>query len=464
MVPAAAKAGPSSDDMWKTSFEGRAALLMGLSTALAVGVTWWVCARLQAPQLGVPLGLLVGTISAVGATHWLWRPHRRALNALADGLQRLADRDFSAGIGAPATMEPLEGISAAFNALTEVMREERLTLFQRELLLDTVLQTSPLALLLTTAAGRVIYSNPAARQLFGAGRRIEGVAFDQLREGAPEALRDALARERDGLCTVEVDGQREVYHVSRRRFTLNAKHHQLYQIKQLTAEINRQEVATWKRVIRVISHELNNSLAPMRSLAHSGRQLLHTPKGTTESLELVFNTIVERAEHLSGFIQGYARFAKLPTPRPAMIDGEEFLRRLASVVTFRAIGPPPQRPLWADPAQLEQVMINLLKNAHESGTPAGEVELEIEERPRSVRLSVRDRGQGMSEETLRSALLPFYSTKRTGTGLGLPLCREIVEAHDGRLLLDNRIEGGVEVMVELPYTAVTSEPTMLDKC
>ncbi len=434
------------------------ALGVALACAAAVAVTALVGIRAQAPLLGVVLGLATGVAGAVLSTYWLWRGHRRALAALADGLERLADRDFSAGVGTPSSLRELNDIASAFNTLTEVMREERLTLFQRELLLDTVLQASPLALLLTAGGGRVIYSNPAARQIFRSDGKLEGLMFDELRAQAPEGLREALERGRDGLVTVELDDEPEVFHLSFRRFTLNARHHQLYQIKQLTAEITRQEVTTWKRVIRVISHELNNSLAPMRSLANSGRRLVQGPTPSAEALALVFDTIVDRAEHLSGFIQGYARFAKLPAPRPAAIDGEEFLRRLDSVVTFRSAGPPPQRPLWADPAQLEQVMINLLKNAHESGSAAEEVELEIIEDPGRVRLLVRDRGQGMSEETLRSALLPFYSTKRTGTGLGLPLCREIVEAHDGRLRFPNRIERVVEVMVELPYTASATEP------
>ncbi|MEO0423828.1 MAG: ATP-binding protein [Pseudomonadota bacterium] len=442
----------------RISFEGRAAALVGLAVAAAVAVTAYVSLSLQAPLLGVVAGLAVGVLGAVVSTHLLWRPQRRALIALGDGLERLADRDFSAGVGAPSGLDALSGISEAFNTLTQVMRDERLTLFQRELLLDTVLQASPLALLLTSSGGRVIYSNASARQLFNRGAKVEGLAFDTLRGQAPEGLREALERDRDGLCTVEIDGQHEVYHVSRRAFTLNARQHQLYQIKQLTAEISRQEVSTWKRVIRVISHELNNSLAPMRSLANSGRRLVETHEGAPAGLDLVFDTIVERAEHLSGFIQSYARFAKLPSPRPEAIDGEEFLRRLGGVVSFRATGAPPQRPLTADPAQLEQVMINLLKNAHESGSATEQVELEIVEDPRRVRLLVRDRGQGMSEETLGSALLPFYSTKRTGTGLGLPLCREIVEAHGGRLRIHNRIEGGVEVMVELPYTAAAAKP------
>lgn len=434
----------------KISLEGRFAVLGGLALALAVGTTAALTVQLQAPLLGVSLGLLVGVLAVLVATRLAWRPHRRALVALADGLERLADRDFSAGVGAPRPPDPLGKVFAAFNGLSQVMREERLTLFQRELLLDTVLQASPLAVLLTASGGRVIYSNGAARRLFAGRGRLEGRAFDDVVTGAPEALRDALAQERDGLCTVDLDGEAEVFHVSTRRFTLNARSHRLYQVKQLTAEITRQEVATWKRVIRVISHELNNSLAPMRSLANSGRQLIAGQTDAPRELEVVFDTILDRAEHLSGFIQGYARFAKLPVPRAEAIDAEAFLERLASVVSFRAVGPPAREPLWADRGQLEQVMINLLKNAHESGSEPQQVELEISEAGSRVAISVRDRGQGMTEETLRSALLPFYSTKRAGTGLGLPLCREIIEAHHGRMRLANRPDGGVDVTIELP--------------
>ncbi|HYL70862.1 MAG TPA: ATP-binding protein, partial [Candidatus Dormibacteraeota bacterium] len=202
------------------------------------------------------------------------------------------------------------------------------------------------------------------------------------------------------------------------------------------------------KVIRVIAHELNNSLAPITSLAHSGQLL--ADEIADARLTRVFATIGERAAHLATFIDGYARFAKLPRPRPAPVFWAPFLARLEGTTRFRLEGGLPDEPASFDASQLEQVMINLLKNAAESGSAPGDITVAVQHGAPGVRIEVADRGSGLSPDTLRDALLPFYSTKPTGTGLGLTLCREIVEAHGGRLSLANRPDGGARVTVWLP--------------
>jgi two-component system, NtrC family, nitrogen regulation sensor histidine kinase NtrY len=208
-------------------------------------------------------------------------------------------------------------------------------------------------------------------------------------------------------------------------------------------------VATWKKVIRVIAHELNNSLAPISSLAHSGQILARSPPDA-EQLIRVFSTIEDRARHLAGFIEGYAQFAKLPHPRIAPVSWDVLLERLRAVVVFRLAGPPPQRAAAFDTAQMEQALINLLKNARESGSAPEDIELSVAYAAQGFAIEVRDRGPGFTVAALENALIPFYSTKETGTGLGLTLCREIVEAHGGRLRIANRESGGAVVSLWLP--------------
>ncbi len=433
--------------MARFSLEGKIALLTATGAVLTVAIALALERAFGSPWLSLifTLGVAVPVIAV--ASRRFARPLRQTLRALTDGISSLRDNDFSVSIAARRRDE-LGELVTAYNSLGGILREERQDLFQRELLLDTVIQSTPLALVLTSDAGRVLYSNLAARQLFHAGRKLEGHELGTLLTHAPPALRDAFAAERDTLFTVPIGDEPEIFHLSRRGFLLNARPHQLYLLKQLTRELNAQEVATWKKVIRVIAHELNNSLAPISSLAHSGQQLARAPQA--DKLERVFATIEERAAHLKTFIDGYARFAKLPQPRISTVGWGSFLDLLAAAVPFHIDGQVPRELAEFDPAQLQQVLINLLKNAHESGSASDEVRISIDAGVNVWQLNVLDRGSGMSEEVLRNALLPFYSTKPAGTGLGLTLSREVLEAHGGRITLANREGGGLQVALWLP--------------
>lgn len=459
--------------MWRrlNSLQGRLTLLLavaGVAGALIyAGVTQWplpqllqwlrtdLAVSIRAPmQLGIYGGLLASVIVLLPLAFWLagqtMAPLSRLLRALEGAVASYRDGDFSISIAIDRGDE-LGQLIRMHNALGATLREQRQHLVQRELLLDTVVQNTPVALVLTDAAGRVAYANIASRHLFNEGRSLHGLDFASLLADAPEALRRAVESGEDALLSVEMDGSEETFHLSQRAFRLQGRPHRLQLFRRMTRELSRQEVATWKRVIRVISHELNNSLAPISSLAHSGAELAR--RGDITRLPGVFATIGERARHLHGFIAGYASFAKLPTPLPVAVEWAPFLDGLALHCHYRLLTPAPRRPGRFDAAQIEQVLINLIKNAHESGSDDDEVTLSIMETGRELRIEVTDRGLGMSATVLAQALLPFYSTKRSGTGLGLALAREITEAHGGRVLLANREGGGLRVSLLLPQTA-----------
>ncbi len=438
--------------MMRSSLVGRVVVVAVLNAALAAGVTIIIMRWTTSAPLALVAAILftapVGWLAARRATQ-SWS---QVVRAVRDGVMSLRDHDFSMSI-APVPQGELRELVAAYNSLGDLLRRERLDLYQRELLLDTVIQTTPLVMVLTNAAGRIVYSNIAARQLFHDGRTLEGLDFPLLLQSSPAPLREALLAAGDTLFTMEIGGEPHVYHFSQRGFLLNAQPHRLVLLKQLTRELAAQEVAVWKKVIRVIAHELNNSLAPISSLVHSGRllarELGQTPNEPAQ-LERVFATIGERTAHLTSFIDGYARFAKLPRPRPQPVEWDDFLRRLEGTMRFRIEAPLPPRAASFDPVQMEQVMINLLKNAAESGSVPQDITVSVREQRDGFAIGVADRGCGLSDDALRDALLPFYSTKPTGTGLGLTLCREIVEAHDGTLSIANRPDGGALVTLWRP--------------
>jgi nitrogen fixation/metabolism regulation signal transduction histidine kinase len=430
------------------SLVGPYAALAGLIVALVVVLTLALDRWLpESPVLVGALAMLVGLSLALVLVRKQFGPMLSLFRALSGTVSSYRDGDFSFGLRWPRRDELAELVDA-HNELGDVLREQRLGLVQRELLLDTMVQNTPVAMLLVAEGGPVVYANIAARQLLNEGRKLEGHAIGEILERAAAPLRDAIDRGGDGLFSVGAEDEEEIYHLARRSFRLNGRAHELLLLRQITVELRRQEVQTWKKVIRVISHELNNSLAPVASLAHSGGEL--TRRGSYDKLPGIFATIEERARHLEGFIRGYAHFAKLPMPRTEAIAWPEFVSRLRSQIPFAVEDALPEQPAHFDLAQMEQALLNLLKNAHESGSAPEAVSLRVRQHGGLLRIEVLDRGHGMSEAVLSNALVPFYSTKRSGTGLGLALAREIAEAHGGRISLGNREGGGLAVAMVLP--------------
>lgn len=472
----------------------------------------------QGPMATFLLVLLVGLVGGAWLIDRWLAPVRGLLLALRDALASFRDGDFSVRLD-ERRRDELGELARLHNATGDVLREERTQVRQRELLLATALDESPVAILLINPLDRILYANREARQLLVGGQPLQGSSFTALVARCPPQMRELLAARQEGVFTVDggsarsagevatvdpapaadrapaadptaaahaataagtggesaaaaapihpgddalPDRQRDTYHLLVRAFLLNRRPHRLVLLRRITPELSRQEAEIWKRVIRVLSHELNNSLAPISSLIHSAELLLRRGD-QLHRLGEIFPTLRERIAHLSSFLEGYAHFARLPRPQLQPVDWDRFLADTAQLLPFTREGDPPSGPGWFDPAQLQQVLINLLKNAleaSESGEepPAGTTVRVVDAPDGGHLLQVLDRGRGMSEEELTHALLPFYSTKREGGGLGLALCREIVEAHGGRIALQARPGGGTVVSCWIPARRESFRP------
>lgn len=433
------------------SFEGRVLLIAALSAGVSVAMVGIVTRWSGDFRLGLILGLLAGIAVSIPLAQWLHGRLARHLRAVATAVSAIGDGDFAVGVENSGIPE-LDALIAHLEGLSEGLREERTSLHQRELLLDTVVQATPVAMALLDARDRVVYSNQAARRLLAAGAKIAGLSWETLVSRQSAGAQKALQTPAGGLFEIEDDnGERRMYLISSRDFRLNARPHRLVLVQHLTRELARQEVATWKKVIRVISHELNNSIAPISSMVHSSQKLVE--RGETERLSSALAAVAERVKHLAGFIERYAAFARLPTPDRVGIAWTTLVESVRRHWAFELPQPLPDRLLHVDRGQFEQALINLLKNAHESGSAATEIELVVRDLGDEFLVEVNDRGPGMTEDTLSHALIPFYSTKREGSGIGLSLVREIIEAHGGRLSLHNRPNAGLTVRLHMPAGA-----------
>ena len=329
-------------------------------------------------------------------------------------------------------------------------------------MLQAILDTIPAATLLVSETGIIRFTNEAARELFFEGVEAKGEDFLRMLSNVAEPLRRALLSDTDQIFTFEEDGASEVYHLSKRTLSLEGGEGLLISVRHMTREIARQENLALKRTLRIVGHELGNSLAPATSLLHSA-QLMLEKSGPPEKLAAALATIEERLVHLRTFLGGLAQLGQLPQPRPRKVAWPPFLDGLRALWPALVISPPPAVAGWFDAGQIQQVLINLVKNAYEAGGPPGGVELVVGcEADAGVRCSVLDRGAGMTDEVMKNAFVFSFTTKAKGGGMGLALCREIVESHQGRLRLGRREGGGTEVSFWLPpqLSTVTKQPRL----
>ncbi|WP_394822342.1 sensor histidine kinase [Pendulispora albinea] len=435
--------------MKRTSLSARL-MALALSGVAVTALVAFFATKLQwAPVFVLTVSLVVGGAFTAIALGQATASARHALLALTDGVRGFQASDYSLRLFANRNDEIGE-LLELYNKLADVMREERRDVFQRELLLDTLLQGAPVATVLATGNGRVVFSNRTAREFLGAGKRLEGQRWDDILRACPPAMRDGLAVDDDVLFKSPDENGDETFRSTRRTFQINAQMHTLYTVERLTPELRRREVEVWKNAIRIVNHELNNSLAPIQSLVHSARLVLGRPEHLGK-LDEIFEAVEERVKHLAVFLDGYAKIAKVPRPKRQEVPWEPFLAEVQRLGAFRVEGPLPRVAGFFDPMLVQQVLINLLKNARESGSSPDDIAVNVDTAPdEGAVVRVFDRGRGMDTAALAQAHLPFYTSKPTGTGVGLALSNEIIEAHGGRLRLENRPGGGLTATFRLP--------------
>ncbi|MES2605237.1 MAG: ATP-binding protein [Pseudomonadota bacterium] len=334
------------------------------------------------------------------------------------------------------------------NELADTLHRQRLQSEEKQLLLLKVINQIDVAILAWDEENRIQLLNPAAAELLGIGGDIAGVDMAAL---LPDSVAFAKAMQagQAQLRDLELGNNYGRYVLFKERFIADGKTHHLLFMTNIASILRAEEKKVWQDLIRVLSHEINNSLAPLNSLSQSlGKQVQLREQDAVLAAELLKGlTIIEkRAAALTEFLQNYRKLASLPEPVLTPVDVKQLVTGVTGLFAeqpIRVSGLPIVVPL--DAAQMEQVLINLLKNAIEanacaaattkSGADAG-IEITWYCEQRRLTLLVSDTGTGIASR--QNLFTPFYTTKSNGSGTGLSLCRQIVEAHGGELHLANR--------------------------
>ncbi|HEX8292630.1 MAG TPA: ATP-binding protein [Pyrinomonadaceae bacterium] len=381
----------------------------------------------------------------------------RPLQTVSNLLAALREGDYSFRARGGRGHDALSEVIREINALGETMREQRIGALEATALLRTVMSEIDVAvfafdperrLRLVNRAGERLLARPEER---AAGRTAEELGLEdvlRLRETeAPRTLTKAFPV--DG-------GQMRRWGVRRSSFRERGVPHQLLVIGDLSQPLREEELKAWQRIVRVLGHELNNSLAPIKSIAGSVSSLLAReplPEDWRDDVRRGLDVVSARAESLSRFMESYARLARLPPPKLAPVVLGQVVRRVAGLETRTRVSilPGPELTVRADADQLEQLLINLVRNAADASlvTNGG---VRIGWRAASngnVEIWVEDEGLGLANTS--NLFVPFFTTKPGGSGIGLVLSRQIAEAHGGALTLENRRDrAGCAARLRLP--------------
>jgi len=376
----------------------------------------------------------------------------RPIRTLTRMLAALREGDFShrARVGRADPDDPLALAFKEANALEDLLREQRLGAVEATELLRKVQEEVDVAIFAFDGGERLQLVNRAGTRLLGQPEgRVLGRTAEELR------LDEALTGTQPRTLELAHPGGAGRWELRRSVVRQEGRPLQLLVLTDLSRALREEERQMWKRIIRVLSHEINNSLAPIQSISASLGRLVerHDVKvDLRDDLERGFNVIRSRADALGRFMATYATLARLPRPDLGDVDLAALVHRVAALETripVQVVEGPPMVVL-ADADQLEQALINLVRNAVDASIDGGgRVRLFWARREDAVEIVVEDEGPGLADTD--NLFVPFYTTKPGGSGIGLVLSRQIVEGHGGGLDLENRPEGpGARALLTLP--------------
>lgn len=411
------------------------------------GVAIFVLAQNRALLIAVELFFVVSI--ALGAL--FVRSFFVPLGMIRTGAELIQEQDFTAHFREVGQRE-MDELIRIYNRMIDRLREERLKAREQHHFLERVLQASPAGVVTLDFDGCLSQLNPSACRLLEVEARST--------VGRPLAeLEHPLLQELGALPVGEsrvVGGPWRRLKISRAAFYDRGFARSFFLVEELTEELRRSEKAAYEKVVRILSHEVNNSVGAVSSLLDSARSHTDRPGGDGAELRSALDVAIGRMQRLNAFMQSFADVVRLPAPELRPCDLEALLddilillrpelerRRILCTWAEKSAVP----PIAMDKNQIEQVLVNVLKNAMEAIGEAGRITLSLGEERGRPRLSVADTGSGLSPDVRSQLFTPFFSTKRDGRGLGLTVVREILAQHRFEFDLKPRREGGSEFRI-----------------
>lgn len=398
------------------------------------------------------------TITVLIAGFWLVVPfilrNRIAfsLQTLANLLAAYREGDFSIRVRRGRSDDSLGALILEANSLGAELREQRLKALDAVNLLRKVMEEIEVAIFTFDADDRLALVNRMGERILGQpAERLLGRSAVEL--GLAECLDGEPSRTLDKAFPAKMGR----WGMRRTSFREKGVPHQLVVLTDLSLTLREEERQAWKRLLRVLGHELNNSMAPIKSSASTLQSILGKdplPPDWREDVRRGLALISSRSDSLLRFMQAYSSLARLPQPEPRVVPVGELVRRVAGLFEGKIqVSPADEISIEADPDQLEQLLMNIFRNAVEASGPNEGVRVEWKGTQAAVEIQVWDEGPGLSGSG--NLFVPFFTTKPGGTGIGLALSRQIAEAHGGTVLLENRPDrSGCVARVLLPLHTV----------
>jgi len=396
---------------------------------------------------------IIGIVVAVwcGLALYVHVRLRYRLRTLSNLLAALREGDYSFRVRHISRKDAFDEVVAELNLLAENLRQQRVEDLEATALVRKVMAEIDVAVFAFDASDRLRQVNTAGEDLFGDEVPLLGASASEL--GLDGCLTGLPAR----TIQLEIGGSRGRWEMRRGTFRQHGRPNQLLVLSDVSRALRAEELAAWKKLIRVIGHELNNSLAPITSLAGSLERLVGQeplPDDWRSDFGRGLEVIGSRVEALNRFMGDCSRLAKLPDPKLSPVDIPSCVRRVAELeerLPVRVSGGP-GIVVSADQDQLEQVLINLVRNAVEASIETGgSVEIGWSKTRGKLEISIHDEGPGLPESA--NLFVPFFTTKAEGSGIGLFLCRHIAEAHGGSVTVRNhKNRTGCEATLRIPIT------------